>query len=346
MSMESAKTRLHRLLIMVPWVLEHPGEPIEVVAATFGITPRQVEKDLSIIFLCGTPGITPDVLIEAEWESGEVFIRNADEISRPLRLGPDEALSLIVALRALRGVPGLADPEVVDSALAKLAGATGYSGGDDTEALSRRIGVDLADEDAARWLGVLRSAVTDQRRVHLRYLNPARDELTERDVDPIRVERSGAHWYLRGWCHRATDVRTFRLDRIDDLHVYDVEGIPPSEAQTVAAGPTYRAAPGAMEVTLRVAPSARWIAEYYPVRSVEELPGTVKATKGPGGTAGSGTDEPGLLITLEVGDPAWVRRLMWQLGGAAEVVAPAHLGHDVLRGAERALDAYGDLAPL
>lgn len=334
MSMESARSRLERLLTMVPWVLEHPGEPIEVVARTFDITPAQVEKDLSVIFLCGTPGITPDVLIEAEWESGEVFIRNADEISRPLRLAPDEALSLIVALRALREVPGLTDPAVVDSALDKLAGATGYAGGLDTADLSRRIGVDLVDEGAARWLGTLRGAVTERRRVHLSYVNPARDEITDRDVDPMRVELVGAYWYLRGWCHRARGIRTFRLDRISELGVLDVDGTPPPEADLEAQAPLFRAAPGAMEVTVQVAPSARWVAEYYPTVSVAEV-----------GDPARGTEERDLLITLQVGDPAWVRRLMWQLGGAGHVVSPAHLAHDVVRGAERALDAYEDTLP-
>ena len=331
MSMEPAKKRLERLLTMVPWVLKHPGEPIEVVAETFGVSAQQVEKDLSVIFLCGTPGITPDVLIEAEWESGEVFIRNADEISRPLRLGPDEALSLIVALKAMAAVPGLADPEVVESALAKLTEVTGYTGDESTEALSARIGVHLADEGAAQWLAMLRAAVRGHERVRLTYLNPARDEVTERDVDPMRLERSGAHWYLRGWCHRAEDVRTFRVDRIQEAGRTGETFVPGERwREQMDDGPAFTPSAGAMEVTLQIAPSASWICEYYPVLKVTDVPGA------------GGENTPDKRVTLQVGDPSWVRRLAWQLGGSVCVLAPSHLASEVARGAERALDYYAE----
>lgn len=329
MSMEPAKKRLERLLTMVPWVLEHPGAPIEQVAKTFGISATQVEKDLSVIFLCGTPGGTPDVLIEAEWDTGEVFIRNADEISRPLRLAPDEALSLIVALQAMRDVPGLVAPEVIESALVKLREATGHSGSSEAEQLSRRIAVHLVDDVAAQWLTPVRSAILEQRCLRLTYLNPARDEITEREVDPMRLISSGAQWYLRAWCHRALGVRTFRLDRIQDLETLDEPGVPPEEAwQEVEGGPEFRPSAGAMEVTVQVAPSAAWIADYYPTVAVTEVPGA------------SGADTPDLQVTLQVGDPSWVRRLAWQSGGAVRVVSPSHVASEVARGAARALDAY------
>ncbi|SNV22986.1 Proteasome accessory factor C [Dermatophilus congolensis] len=329
MSMEPAKRRLERLLTMVPWVLEHPGESVEEVAKVFGVTAAQVEKDLAVIFLCGTPGITPDVLIEADWESGEVFIRNADEISRPLRLAPDEALSLIVGLEALGSVPGLADPAVVASALEKLVEATGHVGGDDAVELARRMGVDLVDEDAARWVGQVRQALRDKRRVQLRYLNVARDEVTDRDVDPVRLEHSGAHWYLRGWCHRAQGVRTFRLDRIVSLEVLEVESVPPRGAFEDAAAPTQGPLDASIEVVLRVGPQSRWIGEYYPVVSVEDAQGS-----------GSADDEPDQLVRLLVKDPSWVRRLVWRSGGSVRVVEPAHVAVEVSRGAQRALDYY------
>ena len=66
----------------------------------------QLEADLELLFVCGTPGHMPDDLIEAEWEGGRVYLGNADTIARPLRLGVDEALALIVGLRALAAVPG------------------------------------------------------------------------------------------------------------------------------------------------------------------------------------------------------------------------------------------------
>ena len=74
--------------------------------------------------------------------------------------------------------------------------------------------VSLDDSAAAEVLSTSRQALRERRRLHVRYLVPARDETTERDVDPMRVVSIGGHWYLEGWCHRVEDVRLFRLDRV------------------------------------------------------------------------------------------------------------------------------------
>jgi proteasome accessory factor C len=175
---ESATTRLSRLLTMVPWLLNRPGVAIEEVAREFGVTPEQVEADLALLFLCGTPGGYHGDLIEAEWEGGGVFLGNADTISRPLRLGVDEALALIVGLRALAAVPGLGERDAVVRALAKLEAATGSA-----SAGSSRIQVLIDEGTGNQAMAQAQEALTRRRRVHLRYLVPSRDESTERDVD-------------------------------------------------------------------------------------------------------------------------------------------------------------------
>ena len=122
---EGATERLSRLLTMVPWLLTHQGVELSDAAAEFGVDEAQLVKDLELLFVCGTPGHLPDDLIEAEWEGGRVFVDNADPIARPLRLGVDEALALLVGLRTLAEVPGLGERAAVDRALAKLEAAAG-----------------------------------------------------------------------------------------------------------------------------------------------------------------------------------------------------------------------------
>ena len=90
---------------MVPWLVNRQGIELEEAARGLDVTVEQLESDLNLLFLCGY-GQMPDELIEADWEEGRVFVGNADTISRPLRLGVDEAVTLIVGLRTLLDVPG------------------------------------------------------------------------------------------------------------------------------------------------------------------------------------------------------------------------------------------------
>ena len=315
---ENATDRLSRLLAMVPWLLANQGVPLAQAAAEFAITERQLVKDLELLFVCGLPGHMPDDLIEADWEDGVVYIANADAISRPLRLGVDEALALIVGLRALADVPGLGDRDAVSRALAKLEAAAGTAA-----AGADSVRVDLAQDSAAEVVSACEDALRRGRRLQLGYLVPHRDETTERDVDPMRLLHLDSHWYLEGWCHRAEAVRMFRLDRVVDVRVLDVDGRPPVTAHSrdLDAG-LFAAGPDDAVVTLQVAAHARWLVDYYPVESVDVL--------------GDGS----LLVRLRTGDTAWLRQLVLRLGGAARVLDPPSLAQDIVAATRSALDAY------
>lgn len=317
---ETATARLSRLLTMVPWLVNRQGIDLDRAAVELGISATQLETDLRLLYLCGY-GQMPDELIDAQWESGRVFVTNADAIARPLRLGRDEALTLMVGLRALAAVPGLGERDAIERAMAKLEQATGAS----AEAAAR-VEVSMDDGVGAGLLGDARRAVEDHRRVHLRYLVPSRDESTERDVDPMRVVNLESRWYLEGWCHRAQDTRLFRMDRIESLEVLDLDGTPPSDAQLrdLDAG-TFTPRPDDTLVTLRLAPGAAWVSDYYPVETVE--------------TASDGSQ----TVTLRTADTLWLRRLMWRLGGLGAVLAPTELAEAVRDGATAALAAYDGL---
>ncbi|MEO8850839.1 MAG: WYL domain-containing protein [Allobranchiibius sp.] len=315
---ESATVRLSRLLTMVPWLVNRQGIDIEQASRELGVPRDQIEADLNLLFVCGTPGHMPDDLIEAEWEEGRVYLRNADTIARPLRLGIDEATALIVGLRTLAAVPGLGERDALDRALAKLTEATGESA-----QASSRVRVTLTGSATDETLTRSREALRDHRRVHLRYLVATRDEATERDVDPMRVLSLDGHWYLEGWCHRAQDVRLFRLDRIDTIEVLQADGTPPSHARVRDLdADMFTPAPDDLQVTLSLAPEAAWVAEYYPVQD------RVKRTDG------------GLTVSLRTPDVTWIRNLVWRLAGGAAVLHPASLRDQVRAGAEEALAAY------
>jgi proteasome accessory factor C len=316
--MSGSTDRLPRLLALVPYLLAHQGERLADVAAEFGVSEAQLRADLDLLWVCGLPGHGPGDLIDVSYEGDRVTLSNADTIARPLRLTTDEALALIVALRALADVPGLQERAALDSALAKLEAATGEAG-----AAAERVSIVLETQERA--LAVARAALDQHRRVHLVYHVPARDETTERDVDPMRVLLVEGRAYLEGWCRRADGVRLFRLDRVVDIAVLDEPADVPAAAvpRDLSEG-LFQPSAADETVTLEVAPSARWVVDYYPCERVDELPGG------------------GCLAAIRTPDPGWVRRLALRLGDACRVVAPAALAEQVRADARAALAAYAD----
>lgn len=311
---ESATTRVQRLLTMVPWLASRQGIEIERAAAGLGISEKQLRDDLDLLFLCGY-GPMPDELIEASYEGGRVFVTNAETIDRPLRLTVDEAISLIVGLRSL-SASGAGESRAVERALAKLEEAAGSIPGVD------RVVVVEDDSETGHALGVLRDALTAVRRVHLAYYVPSRDERTERDVDPMRLAHVDGHWYLEGWCHRARDVRLFRVDRIESVDVLDTPAVPPEgvAGRDLSAG-VYQSGTEDTPVRLRLGPGAHWVAEYYPVSDRD-------------------TDGEDLLVTMPTSNEGFLRRLVLRLGGGVEVLEPAGMRESLAHHARSALAQY------
>ncbi|MEJ5915633.1 helix-turn-helix transcriptional regulator [Pseudokineococcus sp. 1T1Z-3] len=317
-----AADRLSRLLAMVPWLLERQGVALEEAARHFDVSTDQLVTDLELLFVCGTPGHMPGDLIEAEWESGRVYLGNADAIARPLRLGQDEALALLVGLRTLADLQGVEDSAALEGALAKLSAAAG-----DAVAAASSVQLDLATGADTGVLATVRGALRRTRRLRLRYLTAARDETTDRDVDPVRLDSRDGHFYLQAWCHRAQDVRSFRLDRVVTARELDEDGTPPADVLAPELDDRLFV-PGQdlPLVVLDLAPSARWVVDSYPLEDVAPSP-----------RARAGQEGPWLRVRLRVADDAWLRRLVLRLGGAAVVVSPPGLAGELASAARAAL---------
>jgi proteasome accessory factor C len=317
--MSSAADRLPRLLALVPWLRTHPGARIDDVAAEFGVDVRQLRDDLNLLWVCGLPGGAPGDLIDLSFEGETVTVLDAQTLDRPLRLTADEGQALVVATRTLADVPGLAERDALDGVLAKPEGALG--GRTDPA-------VAVAVDPAGDALATARSALDQHRRLHLRYLVEARDEVTDRDVDPMRLLVRDGRWYLEAWCHRVEAVRLFRLDRIVEGTLLDVPADPPPEATSRDLGDgVFSPAPDDAAVTLALDPAARWVADYYPVESAEE------------------TGDGGLRIVLRTAEPEWVVRLALRLGGAGRVLDPPEVVAAVRDRARAALRAARRGAP-
>jgi proteasome accessory factor C len=319
-----ARDQVGRLLALVPYIQSREEVPVEQAAADFGVTPAQIVKDLNVLWFCGLPGLGMGDLIDVDMDAldseGVIRVSNADYLSRPLRLGSSEASALIVALRALRDASDDSVRPIVDRTLAKLEAAAG-----DGAALAAQVDVRVSSHEAevTRLRSTLAHAVEEGRQVRLGYYVPARDEATERTVDPLRLVSAEGNTYLQAWCHLAEDQRLFRLDRVSSAEVLDtaVDDHSDMQPRDLAAG-LFQPSPDDVLVTLRLDPETRWVAEYYPVESTEELPGG------------------GLRITLRAGDTEWLTRLMLRIGDAAEVEEPAELSAVVRRAAAQGLHNY------
>ena len=321
-----ARDQVGRLLTLVPYLHARGTVHVDEAARDLGTTPKQLVKDLKVLLMCGLPGGYPDDLIDVDLDAleedgdGVIRVSNADYLARPLRLTPTEASAVIVALRALRNSAGPETREVLDRTLAKLEAAAAHGGVDQIDP-----GQGVEDADVALLARRLQDAVEARRQVRLRYYVPSRDEESERVVDPHAVVRGQGYAYLDAHCHRAGAPRLFRLDRVHGADVLD-------SAVTTTPRPGRDLPAGVIDeresvvVTLRLAPEARWVVDYYPVLSSRpEEPAQ---------------PEGALVVDLRVADERWLTRLLLRLAPYAEVVAPQEFTDSFTTAARATLSLY------
>ncbi len=306
MSASTSAERLSRMLALVPWLTAHDGVSIDEAARHFEVSPEQLEKDLWLLVVCGLPGYGPDQLVDIDfWDDGRIHVIDPLTLDRPLRLGVEEATSLLLGLRLLEQVPGAHDRAAIISASAKLMHAVDLP--DSAPDITVRTQVDDAISAAVA------TAINLGADLEITYASGTSDVVTERRISPRQVILSDGNAYLEGYCHRAGAQRTFRLDRI--LKVVPATGrVDEPETDVEAPEPSV--------ALVAVSPGSAWIVDVL-------------------GGRGVGTEPDGRLrVELDVVDPRWLTRLVLSRAGQVEVLEPSSLRTVVTDAAASALRAY------
>lgn len=273
---------LARLLRLVPFLVARQGVSASAAAEAFGVSPQQIIRDIEVLQFCGLPGGYYDDLFDVDIDvvrsEGIIFFNNAEVLARPLRLRPEEAVSLLAALRLVEHVAG--ESEAASSALAKLSAVVGGIG--------PQVSVCVTSLGEPSHRVVLAGAIERGHAVRLDYRTPERDGLSTAVVEPLRLCLVDGVSYLEGWSRPREAWRTYRLDRIDNVTELDESVTRRGEP------PTWFEDPPA-ELTLTLRRRAMWITEYVPTMRVR-------------------SQEESIEVTLPVGSLSWAARLVLRLG--------------------------------
>jgi proteasome accessory factor C len=314
--------RLHRLLAVLTWLARQGRAPVSELAERFGLGPDELIADLELAACCGLPPYTPDQLMEIMVDDEEVVANLGPELARPRRLTAVEGFALVTAARAIEAVPG-ADPDgALARGLEKLEGVLGDRG---------RLRIDLGEPPH---LAELRRAVEDGTQIELGYYSVSSDEESVRVVDPVSVVTLDGHWYLDGYCHRAGDMRRFRVDRVLSVRPTGHQRAHPDADGASEAAEDLRPAdvgeaafvPGPDATVARVAvdDSGRWLIDAFPHLGIDRLA------------------DGRTVISLAVASTVWFDRLLLRLGPHAEVLDPPELVASGRLAAQRLLARYRD----
>jgi len=308
--------RLGTMLVVVPYLVQHPGSRLDEVAELFGTAPEQLRRDLDLLFMSGLPPYGPGDLIDVDVdEDDRIWITMADHFARPLRLTRSEALALYVRGSELVATPGLPQAPDLAGALTKLRETLGPETLD-AEGLIEISGGGPAPDH----LDLLREAAQAHHRVDIEYFAASTGAWTSRVIEPEAVFPSLGNWYVAAWDRGADAERLFRADRVRTA-VDTGESFEPRGLEG-AGRDLYTPGDADVPVRLRLHGGARWIAEYY---------ATVDAVE---------REDGSLEVTLPARRLAWIAKLLLRVGPDAEIIEPDALRAELRDVAERTAKRY------
>jgi proteasome accessory factor C len=213
--------RTARLLDLVPYINSHQGISLKELAQVFDVSQAQMTNDLTTLWMCGLPGYTPLELMDLDFESGFVTIRNAETLAKPRSITFDEGVALVLGLDLLRSTIAsdrtdlLQSIDLLSKRLAHLINLP--SGLSATTVINQEISAAITQ------------AMGSRSGLKISYHSLYRDEVSTRVILPIELIEKDGQRYLSSYCYFASDFRQFRIDRIQAAQV---ETVPEQLAQT------------------------------------------------------------------------------------------------------------------
>lgn len=297
---ESGLARTARLLDLVPYLTTHQGIAISELAKTFNTTVKEITDDLNTLWMCGLPGYTPLELIDLEFESGFVSIRNAETLAAPRALDRAEALSIYMGLDLLSAELGGSNSSLVS----EISNLQEQLRSQLISAPQVQIEASLASELRA----LILRAIRRRGWLEITYHSAANDQVTKRQVAPYELSQSGSHEYLQGYCDNAKAIRNFRADRI--VAVSEIaDQLWPSNLVT--------ANDEAIDYEVKVHAASRQVLEVLPQISANSTTATIQGYSAP-----------------------WISRAILSLAGQVEAIAPTEIRAAVHARALAALENY------
>ena len=199
--------RTARLLDLVPFLNTHQGIALKELAAHFDVTPTQMSADLMTLWMCGLPGYTPLELMDLEFESGFVTIRNAPTLAKPRTITFQEGVALLLGLDLVASsIPE--DRKDLQTSVESLR-----------TRLTKILGVPIKLSVVAAASGAVSTTISQALQANsgleIRYHSLYKDQISERSIMPVDLYESNGHQYVRAYCFTANDYREFRVDRIE-----------------------------------------------------------------------------------------------------------------------------------
>lgn len=310
-----------RLLSLIMLLQSRPCWKASELAAEFNVSERTVHRYMGMLDELGIP-----IYSERGPYGGFSLVRGYK--LPPMIFSAEEATVLYMGANLMREVWGQTYDQAVTSVTAKLDNVLPDDLRHQVAETRRSLVVgELAQRDYRPWaatIHTLRQCIIEHRCLELTYRGFGRQEESHRVVAPYGLFFQWGLWYMVGYCRFRQEVRTFRVDRIQEVKPLDQRFTVPKEFSLRDY----------MERTMTYEPAYR-----VEVRLEGELAGEVRDRHGHWMEIADNGDGS-ITARFSVGTLEWAAGWVLGYGARAKVISPPELVQRVCEAAQGALAQY------
>ena len=210
-------TRIHRLIRLLRLLQSGRDYDVDGLAATLAVSRRTVFRDLNVLKAAGVP---------LGFDKGtQRYSIGQDYFLPPINLTVGEALALMLVTRKALSRKVHPDYARAVEAAMKIEGAIPPGVQKHCGSILDKVEVRLPPtsnvEGVRQVMGTLQVALAQRRQVAARYESFAEREVIELVLHPYRLAFINRAWYVIGFSKTHDQVRTFKLERFEDIHLLD-----------------------------------------------------------------------------------------------------------------------------
>jgi predicted DNA-binding transcriptional regulator YafY len=307
--------RIDRMLTIIVMLLNRDRITARELADKFEISVRTVYRDIEAINMAGIP------VISFSGNEGGFGIMENYRIDRQL-LTLNDMLTILTALKGIN--TGLENSEV-ESAFEKISNLVPKEKTKEMELFFKQMVIDIApyghSERYKKNLKVIQHSIVDNKLIRILYTN-AKGEKLKRNIEPMTLIMKGYTWYLFAFCRERNDFRIFRLSRIKNVEVLDLNFTRKDVSHNKYISQNDEAQP-VTPIVLKFSPEVRVKVEDYFEEEQMEI-----------------QDNGDIVVRVSYPEDEWVYSFILGYGEHVEVLEPPHIKKIILKKAKKILDQY------
>jgi predicted DNA-binding transcriptional regulator YafY len=203
--------RIERLTGIITFLQSRNYTPLERLVEKFNVSERTIYRDMVSLHKIGIP---------ISYENGSGYYILDDHLIPPVSFSEEEAVALTLAGRLMKRYSDSKTNEHFENALDKIKYALNSRQKEIVETITDSVRISELESwsNQKNHLYAVQFAIIKKRILRIIYLN-RRDELSEREIEPIGLTFYSNHWHTIAYCWKRVAYRDFIISSIQELHI-------------------------------------------------------------------------------------------------------------------------------